>query len=266
MSFKGLLKELLPPIVVKVLTASKNEGWFGNYPNWQIAKEQAGGYDSDIILDKVRESTLKVKNGEAVYERDSVIFDEIEYSWPLLAGIMWIAAQNDSKLDIIDFGGALGSSYYQNRKFLNELEHFSWNIVEQDHFVECGRESFENDQLHFFNTIDKCIESVGTVNVMLLSSVIQYLESPYRFIEEMIKYRIPFIVLDRTSLNIESKDVLTIQRVRESIYKASYPCWFFDKNKLYSSFKGYELVEEFDSLDQANIPSQFKGAIFRLCS
>ena len=73
------------------------------------------------ILDKVLAATLKVKQGQAVFERDSVLFDEIEYSWPLLAGLMWAAASNGGKLNVLDFGGALGSSYYQNRKFL----HFS---------------------------------------------------------------------------------------------------------------------------------------------
>ena len=40
----------------------------------------SSGYDSQLILDKVLTSTLKVKNGEAAYERDSVLFDEIQYA------------------------------------------------------------------------------------------------------------------------------------------------------------------------------------------
>lgn len=41
------------------------------------------------ILQTVKNSLLKVKNAEIVYERDSVIFDEIEYSWQLLTGLMF---------------------------------------------------------------------------------------------------------------------------------------------------------------------------------
>ena len=79
-------------------------GWFGNYSSWQDAKKDSVGYDSDLILEKVKNSLLKVKNGEAIYERDSILFDKMEYSWPLLAALLWIANKNMAKLNIIDFG------------------------------------------------------------------------------------------------------------------------------------------------------------------
>jgi len=50
------------------------------------------GYDNDMILEKTRLALLKVKNGEAAYERDSVVFEDIQYAWPLLAGLLWVAA------------------------------------------------------------------------------------------------------------------------------------------------------------------------------
>jgi len=55
-------------------------GWQGNDSTWQEAHNASSGYDDDKILHIVKRSLLKVKNGEAVYQRDSVIFDEIQYS------------------------------------------------------------------------------------------------------------------------------------------------------------------------------------------
>ena len=52
----------------------KRWGWFGDFPNWQAAQAACGGYDSDEIIEKVRVSALKVINGEAAFERDSVCF------------------------------------------------------------------------------------------------------------------------------------------------------------------------------------------------
>ena len=66
----------------------------GNYASWEDATAKCDGYDAEHILTRVLESTLKVKSGDAIFERDSVLFDEIEYSWPLLAGLMWAAARN----------------------------------------------------------------------------------------------------------------------------------------------------------------------------
>ena len=264
MSFKAILKEVLPPVVVKVLTTSKSEGWFGNYPNWQAAQEQSNGYDSDVILNKVKESLLKVKNGEAVYERDSVIFDEIEYSWQMLACIMWVAAKNNGTLKVIDFGGSLGSSYYQNLKFLKSLKSVKWCIVEQENFVKTGKKMFENEELRFFSTVAECLKQEEQVDILLFSSVLQYIMDPYLLIDSVLKHKFPYILIDRTGFNAVPKDIITIQKVPERIYKASYPCWFFDKDKLFSVFKGYRLIEEFNSLDQANIPSVYKGALFEL--
>ncbi len=62
------------------------------------------------------QATRKVVAGEAVYERDSVVFDHLEYAWPLLACLLQIAAERRS-LRVIDFGGSLGSSWRQNRRF-----------------------------------------------------------------------------------------------------------------------------------------------------
>ena len=60
----------------------------GSYPTWQDANAQCNGYTSKEILEKILVATLKVKKGEAVYERDSMIFDQIEYSWPVVSVLM----------------------------------------------------------------------------------------------------------------------------------------------------------------------------------
>jgi putative methyltransferase (TIGR04325 family) len=37
----------------------------------------------------------------------------------------------------------LGSSYFQNRKFLQSLPDVRWNVVEQPHYVDAGRKYIE---------------------------------------------------------------------------------------------------------------------------
>lgn len=138
MVFKELVKDILPPFLLRFITGLFY-GWHGNYSDWKTASEKCSGYDSAIILEKVKESTLKVKEGIAPYERDSVIFSEIQYSYPLLSGLVWIAGENKGKLNVLDFGGSLGSSYYQNKLFLDTLTEVKWCIVEQPGFVETGK-------------------------------------------------------------------------------------------------------------------------------
>jgi putative methyltransferase (TIGR04325 family) len=85
---------------------------------------------------------------------------------------MWIAAQSKGELNVIDFGGSLGSTYFENRKFLQALPKVRWNIVEQNHFVDAGKKYFEDDIVKFFYNIESCVRQCSP-NVILFSSVIQ---------------------------------------------------------------------------------------------
>mgnify|MGYP005852803247 CR=1 FL=1 len=171
-------------------------------------------------------ATLKVKHGEAAYERDSVLFAEIEYAWPMLSGLMSAAARNGGRLNVLDFGGALGSSYFQNRKFLQTLLDVRWNVVEQFHYVEAGRKHIQDKQLRFYQTIEECI-SENQPNVILLSSVLQYLASPIELLGKLNKVGASYLIIDRTPFSANGTDKLTIQKVPADIYSASYPMWIF---------------------------------------
>ncbi len=231
------------------------------YGNWEAALKHSTGYDSQNILDKVREATLKVKSGTSVYERDSVLFDEIQYSWPLLAGLMWIAAQNNGTLEIIDFGGSLGSTYFQNRKFLKHLKKVRWNIIEQKHYVEVGKRDFESEELKFYYNIESCLESCHP-RAILFSGVLQYLEKPYELLGKIKSADIDFILIDRTPFHEGNTDRICVQTVPKKIFEASYPSWIFSMQKFKEFFKSSTIIEEFDSFAEKLTPySKFKGFI-----
>jgi putative methyltransferase (TIGR04325 family) len=260
-NYKEILKDILPPVLVRFITGL-SYGWYGNYATWSEALKKCDGYNSPEILSKVRESALKVKNGEASFERDSVLFNNNEYSFPLLAGLLWITMLNKGKLNLLDFGGSLGSSYFQNKNFLEGLSELNWCVVEQTSYVNAGKEEFADDKLHFFNSIDDCLDSFD-IQLVLLSSVLQYIEKPYELLEEIISKKPGFILIDRTPF-INGADRITVQKVNPAIYAGSYPCWFFNEEKFKSSIeKRYSLIAAFDSLDKANIKSSFKGFLYR---
>ncbi|MFA6761020.1 MAG: methyltransferase, TIGR04325 family [Sulfuricurvum sp.] len=225
---------------------SRGYGFFGPYGSWEEARADSAGYEAEAIIDKVRVSLLKVKNGEAMHERDSVLFDKIHYSWPLLSSLMYAAARSRGEFRVLDFGGSLGSSYYQNRKFLGSFEDLSWSVVEQERFVRIGKDEFEDDRLKFYKDIKSCVDEQNP-NVLLLSSVLQYIEDPYRLIDELVSYNFEYIIMDRTIFGF-GKDEVMLQKVSPSIYDASYPCWFLDKKRVFETFaKQYTIIESFES-------------------
>ena len=217
-------------------------GWFGNYPNWQEAKRVTHGYNADNILQKVKDSTLKVKNGQAVYERDGMLFDQIEYSWPLLANLLSIAIEKNNTLSVADFGGSLGTGFFQNRLYLQKLNKLSWNVIEQGHYVTTGNSEIAGNGLDFYYTIDEAIKAKGMPDVLLLSSVLPYLEDPYEIIKIISAKNIPYIIVDNTYFNDGDGDRLTVQKVPPIYYDASYPAWFLDYGKVKKAFQPHYTI------------------------
>jgi len=241
---KVIIGMFLPPIIKNLF---KQKIWVGSYSNWKDLKLKSIGYDNLDILEKCKNSLMDVVSGKAVYERDSVLFTEIQYSWGLLSGLQYAAISNDNSLNIVDFGGSLGSTYYQNRNFLNHLKNINWAIVEQKHFVDCGNNFFSTDIITFHNCI-KDIPNLEKYNVLLLSGVLQYLEAPRKEILDFLKYEFQYIIIDRTSFTSnETRDILTIQNVPKEIYLANYPCWFFAKDFLEEILSDYENIGQFSS-------------------
>ena len=166
---KSLIKFILPHGLIKFIeryNKKKNQQnrlptnivWEGDFATWKEVSQQSAGYEAANILERVKYATLKVKTGEAVYERDSVLFDKIEYSWGLLAGLQKAAIENNLQLSVLDFGGSLGSSYFQNKSFLTSLSKIEWSVVEQQHFVECGNNCIADEQLKFYSSIEDCLK------------------------------------------------------------------------------------------------------------
>ena len=238
---KSAIKLFIPPIFLKVFSLKKKTPIQFQKTNlsWDdVLIQTKDGYSKENILIKCKESLLKVKNGEYPYERDSVLFTEKEIFFPLLSSLLYVSSKNNNTLNIIDFGGSLGSTYFQNKDILKQAGiTINWNIIEQDNFVKCGNESFSNDELKFYNNIDE-ISNKNEISVCLFSSVLPYLKEPYTVLDSMKKYNIKYIIIDRTFfLDNAPNDILTIQRVPPEIYEASYPAWFFSLSKLISLFK-----------------------------
>jgi putative methyltransferase (TIGR04325 family) len=272
---KKAAKWLLPPILLLPFRPgrrSEPDGaprWHrGDYPDWSSAAAAAKGYDAANILQIQRAAMRKVRDGEAVYERDSVIFDEIEYFFSTLAALLLIASRNGNRLSVLDFGGALGSSYYQNRKMLSHLPDLSWHVVEQGHFVTAGQGEFQNDQLRFFPTIAASVVACRP-DVVLLSSVLQYLEKPLSLLAEVAALSPDYILVDRTPVMDKGREHIVVQTVPPSIYPASYACRLFQSGAIEAALApAYRPLYSFEAHVGSVIPlddgiARYRGALFQ---
>jgi len=249
MKFKKILLEILPPVISRYLKRQiiPKVGWIGEYHNWNKVKELTNGYDSDLIIEHVTDSMLKVRNGEYAFERDGGISNEIQYSFPLLSALLLIASKNKNKLNLIDFGGALGSSYYQNKKLLEHLDKLDWSIVEQPKFVVNGKKHFENEELKFYYSIEEAYAE-SKADTLVLLSVLEYIEKPYELLKTITDLNFKYIIIDRTPFSDCPLDFICKQVVPPNNYEASYPCWIFNEANILNAFlTKYELVYNFSS-------------------
>lgn len=266
-SLKALVKDCLPPLVTRRLQQIRDSGnrFEGSFPGWAEASQRATGYDTESIFARVLDATLKVKRGEAVFERDSVLFFEPEYAWPALTGLMWAAAQNNGNLNVLDYGGALGSSYFQHRKLLGTLPELRWNVIEQKHYVEAGKKYVQDETLKFYESLEACLLDQQP-NAVLLSSVLQYVDDPEATVDVLVRAHPSIIILDRTIVNDSTITRHYVQHVSGTIYPASYACRSLSERRLIEWFSpDYQLVSAFPSLDfpaLGLIDSMFKGFIF----
>lgn len=237
--------------------------WILQNKSWQEVLKDCKGYDHTAIFEKVKNAALRVKNGEAVFERDSVLFYQPEYNPHLLQTFDAIANNNGDHLNLIDFGGSLGSVYFQYRDQFSKYKSVKWSVVEQAHFIDFGKKELETDALKFYHTMKECVKE-NTINAILLSSVLSYLEKPYELLSEIIALNLEFIIIDKTLLTDTEQDLICKQEVPKSIYKASYPCRILSKRNLIKFItEKYDLTNEFDPYETPQfVTINNKKAIF----
>ena len=256
-SMKHFIKSLIPPIVLEAINkfTGRNIQWIGDFQTFQEANSQAKGYNPDIYLPKLIETVKIVRDDEGKCERDSVLFDKITYPYPLLSNLFAIVSRLQVKsLYILDFGGSLGSLYFQNRKFLRTLPHFTWNILEQEKIIRAGKELFQTQELLFHSNIQEAKSHIKPQDskILILSGVLQYLENPYQTLSKLIQeFKFDAILVDRTPFSKDETHHIVLQKVPKEIYQTQYPCHLFSTKDFLENLSklggGYELFDEFES-------------------
>lgn len=222
----------------------------GPFASWQAALNASSGYDDASILEASARAARAVVRGDADYDRDGVTFRGCRIEPGVVACLLAAAARSGQRLRVLDFGGGLGSTYRQCLPMLQSA-HVTWHIVEQPGFVDRGRAEFETEALRFFHRIDEATAQ-SRPHLVLASSVLAYMESPYQTLADLMQVSAPFLVVDRTAVVDRADDILSVQHVSKGLYgeKAAYPAWCLSRARLLSHLSGqYHLVAEFGALD-----------------
>ena len=200
-----LLKQFIPPIFRTLYWYSFKYGWKGDYENFAEANKIAKGYDEQSIVEKIRETTKKVVNGEVAYERDGIVYDNPKMNFAMLSTLLHVAAENNSNLTVLDFGGSLGTTYNHKKHFLQSVHNLNWCIVEQPNYVEIGRKEFEHERLHFYYSLEECLQH-HQPDIIIFSGVIQYIEKTYELLDQIRMSGVKYFLKKVSKTNSQEKN------------------------------------------------------------
>jgi putative methyltransferase (TIGR04325 family) len=239
------LQLLTPPILWQLRRRLRRGPLDGPFASWEAAAARASGWDSPGIAELALAAALKVRDGAAAFERDSVARDSIIYSPTILAALL-LAADRYRALNVIDFGGGLGSNYFQNLRLIRAMSGVptSWNVVERAPLARIGVERFQTAQLRFH-------DDLGAVRlehpVLLFTGSLQYVADAFALLESALEMT-DIIALDRVLVWSEAEHAVFVQRLDPRRFdQVTLPTWCFAKDALIDWFaaRGFRLVEHF---------------------
>jgi len=226
------LRRLLGPIVRRLIPSRLPMK--GPFDNYGAALAEATGYDSPLVTKQVEEATRAVLDGLAVYERDGTAF-AARPSLPIHVALGSLLAPHSA---IADFGGGLGGLY------LNAPELFPTGcrrlVIEQPSMVGAGRRlaSVYGLDIEFFESAE--LSAIPSVDVLVLSSVLQYIPDPWPLLDSLLhQLRPASVIIDRTA--IRRGPSRWYLQTNPGYYQepVTYPVQVLDQQRLLAAFRGY---------------------------
>jgi putative methyltransferase (TIGR04325 family) len=223
----------------------------GPYVDWAEANAMTQGYSAPEILRTVRAACERVLSGQARFEQDGVAFDTEPMPDATIVALLLAAGLTGGRLSVIDFGGGLASHYLRWAPLLSRLPALHWCVVEQPHFVQAGRELFAGHEVvNFESELDRA--SLTKPTAIIVSSVLQYLDDPYRTLGQLVRLDAGVIAIGRTPFSRDDQPHFFAQHIPQQIYSASYPLQSLSAQRVGVALRqgGYEALSEMPTDDE----------------
>ena len=185
---RKFLKLFIPPFfvnlsknffILKILSEAYKLGW---------GLVKTTSYKNKEIFNKTINSARLVRDGN--HERDSVLFDTIQYDWPLLSSILLVA----NKKLCGWFWGALGTSYYR-KKYLDSLHIPKMGNSRAIWICSNWTLWISNDTLSFYESF---LSIQFDIDLIMFNGSLCYLKNPYKTVDDVKSLKPKYILFTRT--------------------------------------------------------------------
>lgn len=184
--------------------------------NWECAVSKSSGYQSHQTIRAIKGSDPVVSMGI------SKVFLGGRYQQvasAILSGLNAEKLKLDSSIRVLDIGGGLGEYFFLLRDNIPNIK-FEWLILET-HSI-CQLAKTEHSDVPDISWTDALTDLNQAFDIVLLSSVIQYLEKPFELIETAM-HKAPMLIFNRLPLSSKAYNRVCIQRPGLFESKGSYP-------------------------------------------
>ncbi len=220
-------------------------GFRGIYESFDQAiaaapKTKPIGYDDEALADS--------------YARD---LDETirQYDYPVL---FWMQKLLTDGTNVFDFGGNVGTHYFQYRGYLQLTDTVTWTVLDLPEIVKAGKHRHSEQNLFFTDDVNQ----VRQADILLASGVVQYIEDFSTFVSTL-NFQPPHLLINRLPL-YDGERFVTLQNGGNVFY----PQYVFNRARFIRSIEdiGYRLVDEWiDYIDSCFIPFRSRNSLPHYC-
>lgn len=200
---KSLLKELLPPMLIRALKKAQQPRT-RIYESYEASASdcQNNAYQAQEIVQVVVEKNIRFKNAL----RSQSVLDHGTLRTLISLGLSNV----HGRLNVIDFGGGGGYHYTVATKALGTSFPIRWNVVETPAMVKAAKR-MEIDGLKFFEDTKAAANDLGEVDLVFASGSLQYCPNPLSFLQKLVDVGGRHLFITRTPFSEGDDDIVSKQ-------------------------------------------------------
>lgn len=197
------LRDFVPPVLLRLRNLRKRR----TYKSFDDALRASGkGYGDERLAEVVFEKTRRYR--DLLQQRPRAV------DLPSLRSLIAVQLSlSQSRLNVIDFGGACGAHYFLVKSLLGDRADLNWHIVETPAMVERGR-TFAADNLWFHTSLSAAKNVLPRVDLLYSSGALHYLSDPLGTLQQMINLGAANIFFTRLGLSSSAEEVIVVQETR----------------------------------------------------
>ena len=241
LSFKRILKNLLPNFTKKISNNFQYNSFKNRYKSFEEADNLTSNYNSKKIIKKIEKAFKDSQQNSQLIDRDAQLISKKNNNFRLINHLNNIIPSG-KKSYAVDFGGSLCNFHRINKNYLKN--NLIWIIFDKKEVIDIGKKYLKGEKFHFFSSIismRRFIKSRNiSINFFLFGSVLQYIDKIEKILKLVKSLNCKNIVIDR-------QPMLKIEKTSYSIQKV--PFWYGASSfavKLYNKRNFITVLNKFD--------------------